>query len=185
MYVMVAALYCISVLLDHHIPRYHNLLRSVGLIGMSVLACVKADNYLLTQQLEKYSILLFICTFAMGSLLYHFRKLIPVSGFIAILLFLNIPVLEGSIIYPLYYSFTIAYCVLVLAYLPKGYIRRYNRIGDYSYGLYIYAFPIQQLIVLLNPDINFSAMLVSSTVLSFVFAALSWHFVEQPIIKNR
>lgn len=40
------------------------------------------------------------------------------------------------------YVFTIAYVIFHLVYVPSGPIRRYNRLGDYSYGMYIYAFPI-------------------------------------------
>ena len=37
------------------------------------------------------------------------------------------------------------YAVFVLAYLPGGVLRYYRRLGDYSYGVYVYAFPVQQL----------------------------------------
>jgi peptidoglycan/LPS O-acetylase OafA/YrhL len=38
-----------------------------------------------------------------------------------------------------------------LAYVPSGWIRKYNRVGDYSYGIYIYAFPVQQSVAALIP----------------------------------
>jgi peptidoglycan/LPS O-acetylase OafA/YrhL len=36
------------------------------------------------------------------------------------------------------------YLVLFIALVPGGWLRHYNRLGDYSYGLYIYGFPTQQ-----------------------------------------
>ena len=39
---------------------------------------------------------------------------------------------------------TLGPLVLHAAYLFGGPVRAYNRLGDYSYGVYIYAFPIQQ-----------------------------------------
>ncbi len=57
--------------------------------------------------------------------------------------------------------------------------------GDYSYGIYLYAFPIQQTVVYLSPpSLNewyfnsiFSLIIVS------IFAAFSWHCVEKPFGK--
>lgn len=47
------------------------------------------------------------------------------------------------------YCLGFSYLVLYLALVPKGAIRNFNRVGDYSYGFYIFAFPIQQLIAML------------------------------------
>jgi len=46
------------------------------------------------------------------------------------------------------FTLTLAYGVLVLAYHPRIQWRPYNRAGDYSYGLYVFAFPVQQTILL-------------------------------------
>lgn len=47
-----------------------------------------------------------------------------------------------------------AYAVLWFALVPAGAIRRFNLIGDYSYGIYILCFPIQQTLVMLYPQIT-------------------------------
>lgn len=54
--------------------------------------------------------------------------------------------------------------------------------GDYSYGVYLYAFPIQQTLVLLLPDkpwIIFPLSLVAV----FCFAAFSWHVIEKRALE--
>ena len=55
--------------------------------------------------------------------------------------------------------------------------------GDYSYGMYLYAYPIQQLIVKLvgpgKPLLAFAGALV----LIPAFAAFSWHAVEKHALK--
>ena len=54
---------------------------------------------------------------------------------------------------------------------------------DFSYGIYIYAFPIQQTIVYLFPKIDFLAYFGSTFVITVALAAVSWLFVEKPALK--
>jgi peptidoglycan/LPS O-acetylase OafA/YrhL len=54
---------------------------------------------------------------------------------------------------------------------------------DYSYGIYIYAFPVQQTIVYLFPQVDLLSYLLSTLVVTLSLAALSWHFVEKPALK--
>lgn len=77
------------------------------------------------------------------------------------------------------YAATAAYVLLYLAYVPAGAIRRYNRVGDYSYGLYIYAFPVQQSIAALMPGITVPQMIALAAAASLALAALSWHLLER------
>lgn len=58
-------------------------------------------------------------------------------------------------------------------------LNRLIRTGDYSYGIYIYAFPIQQTIVYLYPNISIRPYLLICSVLTLICAVLSWHLVEQ------
>ena len=74
---------------------------------------------------------------------------------------------------------TFSYCVLWLAFrLP---IRRFARHGDLSYGTYIYAFPIQQLLALYGLNrwgMPVYVALVLAGTLPIAF--LSWWLVEKP-----
>lgn len=58
--------------------------------------------------------------------------------------------------------------------------------GDYSYGLYLFGFPIQQASVALLGD---ASTYLTSVAFGLGFglplAWLSWHFVEHPVMKNR
>ena len=54
---------------------------------------------------------------------------------------------------------------------------------DYSYGIYIYAFPVQQTLVSFWPQMPLTAYLLSTLVITAALAALSWHFVEKPALK--
>ena len=58
--------------------------------------------------------------------------------------------------------------------------------GDYSYGLYLYAFPLQQLTAYLLPtQRHWYVNLPVSLVLAFVFAVFSWHVVEKRCLALR
>ena len=77
------------------------------------------------------------------------------------------------------YSVSISYIVLYLAYIPAGAVRAYNRLGDYSYGMYIYAFPVQQSVAALVPNVSAMSMFWISMPVTGTLAVLSWHLLER------
>ncbi len=77
------------------------------------------------------------------------------------------------------YTLGIAYLLFYLAYVPAGAVRHYNRVGDYSYGMYIYAFPVQQAIAASIPGVSVAAMIGLSAVVTLALAVLSWHLLEK------
>lgn len=81
------------------------------------------------------------------------------------------------------YHLLLPYIVFFLAYVPSGPIRLFNNAGDYSYGIYIYAFPIQQSLVAAIPGISVPAMVIYSFCITFSFAFLSWHLIEDRALK--
>ena len=54
---------------------------------------------------------------------------------------------------------------------------------DYSYGIYIYAFPVQQTLASFWPQMPLHTYLLSTLVITVALAATSWHFVEKPALK--
>ena len=79
----------------------------------------------------------------------------------------------------------LGYVVLYLAYVPGGFVRRFNQLGDYSYGIYIYAFPLQQAVVALVPGVSVWNLTWSSYALTCSIAALSWHILEKPLLREK
>jgi len=80
------------------------------------------------------------------------------------------------------YTLVLGPIVLHVAFLIGGPIRRYNRLGDYSYGVYIYAFPIQQALIAAIPGLTLAGLNVAATVLTLACAIASWHLVEKPAL---
>lgn len=80
--------------------------------------------------------------------------------------------------------FVSGYALFYLAFSKRIKLHHFAKYGDVSYGIYIYAFPVQQLVVhythnSLSPPVHF---LVS---MCFILpcAALSWYLVEQPFLR--
>lgn len=57
-----------------------------------------------------------------------------------------------------------------------------NKIGDFSYGVYIYAFPIQQALMYYF-DLRYLNLIFYSTVLSLVAGYFSWNLIEKKFMK--
>jgi len=103
---------------------------------------------------------------------------IPVFIFLVALLFL----LHGTIVWSVVQAFGVAYIILFFALHPQVRLPNLDKWGDYSYGVYIYAFPVQQLVAkyLTTSPIE---MLLYSTLITFPLAVLSWKYVEKPALK--
>ena len=77
--------------------------------------------------------------------------------------------------------FTLPYVVLCFGRLAMPVLRRAGRFGDLSYGLYLYAFPMQQVIVATMPSNEHP--ILTCMLLTVPLAALSWHLVEAPALR--
>ena len=76
-------------------------------------------------------------------------------------------------------NLSLAYVLMYAAYAVSGPIRAFNSLGDYSYGIYIYAFPVQAGICSFVPHISVPALMASSAVITTTLAVLSWHLLEK------
>ena len=69
--------------------------------------------------------------------------------------------------------------------MPGGRIRRFNALGDYSYGVCIYALPIPQTLALLFPAMTLAAMIASSAAASIAVAIVSWKLIEERALGHK
>ncbi len=83
------------------------------------------------------------------------------------------------------YCFVLPFLVFYTAYIPSGKIRNFNEIGDYSYGMYIYAFPVQQSVIALVPNVSVTTVMIVSFGVTLLFAMLSWHLIEKRFLKMK
>ncbi|QPK63849.1 acyltransferase [Methylomonas sp. LL1] len=76
--------------------------------------------------------------FFVGSTFYILREYIVLTRWLFWFLIIVLSVATSNIdAFFIAYLFSIAYILFYLAYVPSGFIRIYNQLGDYSYGIYI------------------------------------------------
>lgn len=122
---------------------------------------------------------------ALGACCYLGRRWIPLSVPLMLALaatdivtLLGIPVL-GKALFP----FALAYMLLVIGFHPALHFRAMHRVGDYSYGLYVYAWPFQQLFAPHCPTPM--SLFLACYPITLTMAILSWHFIEAPSLKRK
>jgi len=117
--------------------------------------------------------------FAAGAVMYQWRDVIPARwSLVAISVVIVVLACVFLPDYRVVGALPLAYAVVVSGALIKN--KRLTLRTDLSYGLYIYAFPVQQLLVIsglafLNPVVFF----LVATVATLPLAALSWFLVEK------
>jgi peptidoglycan/LPS O-acetylase OafA/YrhL len=127
-------------------------------------------------------LLMFSLYFLAGVLCFLYREEILFS---AALLLLSALLLAGGLMagwFGVIAPVALPYLFLWLACkLP---LQRFAARGDYSYGLYIYAFPIQQTLAFFHlPAAGFWTYFLCALLLSTLFGILSYHLIEAPCLR--
>lgn len=161
--------------------------QSLGRIALGI--AVTAGAYLIFSRLmlgEDRTTSRLIFMFFTGVAFQTYKEKIRINGnAIAILSGLILAAIiwgNHKLFYALY-VIALPWVLFFAAFVRSPIFANYNKIGDYSYGVYIYAWPIQQLLLWAYAGMSAHALLGYSAGLSLVCAILSWHFVESPALR--
>lgn len=130
--------------------------------------------------------------FAAGALAYVLRYRIPSSSPLFLLMVLGL--LLGGVLLKEEWNGPLIYlgaCLPTVYFVLRVGLSHWPRLplldrGDYSYGVYLFGFPIQQLIALAGWDQRqWWLNSLISLPLALLVAAVSWHLVEYPILRGR
>jgi peptidoglycan/LPS O-acetylase OafA/YrhL len=130
------------------------------------------------------SMVAFLVAFSIGMVLHTYRDRIPLSPFVAwSLVGLQVAVHTthvGAFTLP----FMAGYGALVAAHHWPARLEGYDSWVFGSYGLYIWAFPVQQLLIMAGADKQWS-LTITALPLTYLCGWLSWHYIEQPTLSLR
>ena len=101
------------------------------------------------------------------------------AGLLAGLLALTCGRQIGWVVYLLVWP----YLVLFLAQIPSRHSRNFGKHGDFSYGMYIYAFPVQQLLIWAYPWSNVYLYALAAFAVTLPLAVVSWYMIEEPALR--
>jgi peptidoglycan/LPS O-acetylase OafA/YrhL len=166
--------YCYLLLLvGGVVTRRPSIVLAVGMLGYFVLSGLESGRSFLAY---------FGLVFAAGSILRTFpylRKPLPTLLFVVAgcaLISLDQPKLGLAFVVP---SLTIAIGVRSWPGL-----REIPKIGDLSYGIYIYAWPVQQLgVAFMGRQTPYLELLSITVPVTVALAAASWHLVEKKALR--
>ncbi len=164
---------------------FHNKKLLTGLAVLTMVLYLVNSNLELFEQRRVVRFLRLFAMFYAGVFFYINRSRIPLDWRIA----LGSAILPISLVNtPLFgYLFApaLAYLVFAFSYLPSGKIRNFNRFGDYSYGLYIYAFPVEQAVASLVPGVRPIPMFIIAFFVTLALSYLSWNLIERPALARK
>ena len=152
--------------------------------GAFILACCIAATLLSTEVrifVDNAIFLRLFLLFAVGSVMRVYAARVPLSSWIFGALSLAMVLDYQQLGFEYMFTAWLIYAVFWVAYVPN--LRGFNRLGDYSYGLYIYAFPIEQALRQYIPAIQPLELFLCASLLTLGCAMLSWHFVEHPALE--
>ena len=162
-------------------------LASVLALGSFILFAYLVHHFpttnLIISKMNRPVILQPLYCYVLGMVAYLCRSKIILHPLIAILLFVIAALIPNSLIYRAIIFFTLVYCLLLFAYSPaiKGYLL--TRYGDFSFGIYVYAFPVQQTLMHYFRFHHPMALYFLTLPLALVLGMGSWFLVEKPVLK--
>jgi peptidoglycan/LPS O-acetylase OafA/YrhL len=116
-----------------------------------------------------------------GVVFYLYRDRIPMRGWLAVVSMASLVAASWfdsgwTVVFP----FAGTYALFWFAFTPWVRLHRFGRFGDFSYGTYLYAFPVEQLAVqwfggTASPWLVF----VCATPMTLLLAVASWYGVER------
>jgi peptidoglycan/LPS O-acetylase OafA/YrhL len=85
------------------------------------------------------------------------------------------------------FCLSLPYLIMYLAFMKVPYLHLATKWGDFSYGVYLYAFPVQQMVMTIERRqptwMPFPLYVAICSVITLGLAILSWFLVEKPMLK--
>jgi peptidoglycan/LPS O-acetylase OafA/YrhL len=123
--------------------------------------------------------------FGLGVIAFVRRERVPMTSLFVGASFLLAVLLRQTPFYEAALCLFTAYATIWAALVPATFLRKFNELGDYSYGIYIFAYPLQQLFVHRLPRISPLDLFAVVVPTVLTAAVASWHLLERPGLARR
>lgn len=127
----------------------------------------------------------FAVYFGMGTLAYLVRDRLVLRPVLLLPLLALMALAIGTRFAEVATALFLGYATLLVASLSWGWLSEFTREHDYSYGVYIYAAPVQQAMLLWWPDIDPIVLSFWALAAVLPLAYGSWNLVEKPALALR
>ena len=160
--------------------------RAAGIVGAGMVAALVAGwmrhGDLSGSGLEPTTLARLAPYFALGALIYWQRDRLPFTVLLPLAACAIAVICIGTVAFVPAFALAVAVVVIWFAHARFGALKSWGRWGDLSYGLYIYAFPVQQLLASRFPEWDRAPHFAAAYALTLLCALLSWKFVEAPAL---
>lgn len=122
----------------------------------------------------------FAATFLLGVVFYAWRQHIAMRLEIALICMLAAMIATPTVLHDTLSTIAIGYGLIYLGYFKSKKMAYLKTMPDYSYGIYIWSWPIMQMWVASGYEGRWLGMLGIAACSTVLLAALSWHIIEKP-----
>ena len=147
-------------------------------VAMTVLSLAQSSGHGMTFASQAK----FFFYFVVGSLAYLLRYHIPFHWTFLVAAFVGSSVLLGRPGWEILGALPLVYCTVFAGLVRLPMLRLFSH-GDYSYGIYLFAYPIQQLVASVPWTRVWYLNILIALPITVLVAALSWHWIEKPFLS--
>jgi peptidoglycan/LPS O-acetylase OafA/YrhL len=141
-----------------------------------------SNHFLFTLNLNAF--MYFTAYFLSGVILYLYKDSIHLRWQFALIATILLGISIPTKTFYLALFFVLPYLVLYVGSLTWSGLTALSKYGDFSYGTYIFAWPVQQCLVdLLHNKVGHTHLLVYTLIITLPLAVASWHLLEKPMLK--
>lgn len=163
-------------------PAHRRILAVAGLMGfMLVLPSPGPGGAYSPAENVRYFALYFGCGAVAAALKQHIVVSAPITAFLALLYCVTIRTPWVELTCALF----LTSAMLLVATQPFGRLREWTSRHDLSFGIYIFAAPLQQAMLTLVPGLGPTALSLAVLPAVLALAYLSWSCVEKPAMAQR
>lgn len=124
--------------------------------------------------------------FISGVVFYYSKKIQPLYCFISGIVLLAALFFKNQIVNQNVFYFIVPLLTYGIAFSKRINLNFLVKNGDYSYGIYLYSFLIQQIVISVFPNlINPYIFFFVTSIIAYALGVCSWHLVEKRILEYK